>query len=339
MKVLWPLLVPAFLLAACGGAAQTPASAPAKPAAPASTPGSTAASGLVQVKISNVGVSGGVQPLWVAIDGGIFRQNGLDVSAGTVAALVSGQIQVAWTDGTSAVNAKAGGADLTVVATIHPAYSYLLEAAPDIKTPADLKGKKLAVGSLTGTDAVATKLALPRLGIDWQKDVTLVATGDNASRTAALIGGSVQGTLQEPPGSLVLEEKGFHPIADLGPMKLPSVNASLIVSNGYLQQRRDVVQKFTDSIVQGIVRIMKDKPFTVSVLKKYFKSEDDRVMGIVYDYYLPTTPTLPYPRPELFSAAVEELSKENPRMKDVDLNKIVDASFIQSAADRKLDET
>jgi NitT/TauT family transport system substrate-binding protein len=286
-----------------------------------------------------------VLPLYSTIEAGLFQKNGLDVesnslttsSAATVAALVSGQLQVAWTDGTSAVNAKAGGADLTVIATIHPAYSYLLEATPAIKTAADLKGKKLAVSSLTGTDAVATKLALAKLGVDWQKDVTLVATGDNASRTAALVGGSVDGTLQEPPGSLLLEQKGFHPVADLGPMNLPSVNASLIVSSAYLAQHRDTLQKFADSIVQGIAREKKDKTFAVNVLKKYFKSDDDKTMGIVYDYYLPNTPSLPAPKVELFSAAINELSKENPKVKDVDVSKVIDDSLIKSAGDRKLD--
>jgi NitT/TauT family transport system substrate-binding protein len=368
-------LAAATFLAGCGGASapvstpaspNAPAPASAKPAAsiaaaasakPASSApasakpaasGSAAAAGqLTPVKISNIGVSGGVQPLWIAVEGGIFKQNGLDVgsdtlttsSAATVAALLSNQIQVGWTDGMSAVNARAGGGDVTVVATIHPAYSYLLETSADIKKPQDLKGKKLAVSSLTGTDAVATKLALANMGIDWRKDVTLVATGDNASRTAAVIGGSVQGTLQEPPGSLQLEEKGFHPLADLGPMNLPSVNASLNVSTAYLTQNRATVQKFVDSIVESIVRLKKDKPYAVSVLRKYYKNAfDEKVMGTVYDYYLPNTPTLPYPKTELFTAAIQELSKENPKIKDVDLNKVVDASFVKSAADRKLDQ-
>ncbi len=320
MKRFLPVFL--VLLASCGGAA-APAPSPAapKPSAAGAKPAASATEQLIPMKFSNVGVSGGVQPLWIALDGGYFRKNGLDVAAdslttsssATVAALVSGQIQVAWTDGTSAVNANAGGADL--------------------------KGQKIAVSSLTGTDAVATKLALTKLGIDWQKDVALVATGDNASRTAALLGGSVQATLQEPPGTLVLEDKGFHPVADLTPMNLPSVNASLIVSGSYLAQNRPAVQKFVDSIVEANARLRKDKPYAVSLLKKYFKSDDDRVMGIVYDHYLPNTPVLPFPKAELFTAAVEELSRENPKLKQIDLKQVVDASFVQSAADRKLDQT
>ncbi|HLG70295.1 MAG TPA: ABC transporter substrate-binding protein [Chloroflexota bacterium] len=293
-----------------------------------------------------IGVSGGVLPLWMADDGGIFAKNGLDVkpvtsstsSAANISALMANQMQIVWTDGTSAVNARANGGELTVVATMHPAYGYLIMAAPDIKTPQDLKGKKMAVSSLTGTDAVASILALSKLGLDWQKDVTLVATGDNASRTAALIGGAVQATLQEPPGSLELEAKGFHSIADLTPMNLPSVNASIIFQTGYLNSHHDEVQKVVDSLVEANARIKKDRAYSIDLLKKYFKSNDDKTMGAVYDFYIPLTPTLPFPKTELFGPAIDQLAKQNPKVKDVDLNKVIDASFVQSAADRHLDQ-
>ncbi len=296
--------------------------------------------------VSYIGISGGVMPLWVAADGGYFQKNGLSVtqttsssnSAANIAALVAGQTQVVWTDGTGAVSARAGGAEISVVGTMHPAYGYLIEAAPDIKTPADLKGKKIAVSSLTGTDAVASILALNKLGLDWQKDVTLVPTGDNASRTAALIGGAVQATLQEPPGSIELEAKGFHSVADLTAMNLPSVNASLLVLNSYAAAHRDEVQKFVDSLVQANARIKADKAFTVATARKYFKTEDTHAMEVVYDFYAPLTPVLPYPRAELFGPAIEQLGKQNPKVKDVDLNTVVDPSFVKSAADRGLDK-
>ncbi len=353
-----PASTPAPSASAASVQAAAPASAAAKSAGSASaaakpeggasaSAAKPAASGqLTRVTISNIGVSGGIQPLWIALDGGYFRNNGLDVtslssttsSSATVSALMAGQLNVAWTDGTNAVNANASGADLVVLATIHPAYSYLLEVPADIKTPDQLKGKKLAVSNLTGTDSIASRLALTRLGVDWQKDVTFVATGDNASRTAALLSGAVQGTLQEPPGSLKLEAQGFHALADLTPMNLPSANASLILDRGYVNANRATVQKFMDSLVQAIARNRNDRAFSLSILKKYFPDETDSVLNTIYDYYRPDTPSLPFPKVELFKPGVDELSKANPKVAEVDLSKMIDTSFIQSAADRKLDQ-
>jgi NitT/TauT family transport system substrate-binding protein len=362
------LALAAVMLASCGGraapagsaapaspstaaasAAAKPASAgvSAKPAASGSAAAPPVASGqATQMTVAYVGVSGGDLPLWTADDGGIFKKNGLDVnvtistssSAAMIAGLVANQLQVVWTDGTNAVSADANGADIVIVAMIHPEYGYLLMAPADIKAPADLKGKKIAVSNLTGTDAVATKEALPKLGLSLN-DVTLVPVASNANRASALESGAAQATMLDPPGTLQLEAKGFHAIADTTTMNLPSTNASLNVSRAYIAAHRDAVQKFVDSIVEGIAREKKDRAGGIATLKKYEKSNDDQAMQTTYDFYDKITPSLPFPKLENLQNAVSFLSSENPKMKDVDLTTVIDTSFVQSAADRKLDQS
>ncbi|HEY8692387.1 MAG TPA: ABC transporter substrate-binding protein [Chloroflexota bacterium] len=377
MKSPTPLALASLLiLAACGGTAAPASSpAPANSAAPvaasvkpsaavsaaASAKPSAAVSGGASAKpaastsaagqptpmtVAYVGISGGDLPLWTANDTGIFKKNGLDVkvvistssSSGMISDLIAGQLQVVWTDGTNAVSADANGADLVIIAMIHPQYGYLLMAPASIKTPADLKGKKIAVSNLTGTDAVATKEALPKLGLDPQKDVTFVPVASNSNRTAALLSGAAQATMLDPPGTLQLESQGFHSIADTTTMNLPSTNASLNVQRSYTASHRDAVQKFIDSIVEGIALDKKDKAMGVAIMKKYEKSDDDKAMQITYDFYNPITPSLPYPKQDNLANAVDQLSGENPKLKTVDLSKIIDPSFVQSAADRKLDQ-
>jgi NitT/TauT family transport system substrate-binding protein len=321
-------------------AGSTAASAGAKPAA------SPAASGvLTPLTVAYSGISGGDLPMWIADDTGIFKKNGLDAkvtissnsSSGMIAALIGNQLEVVWTDATNAVAANANGADLVVIAMIHPAYGYLLMAPPDIKSPADLKGKKIAVSNTTGTDAVATKLALPKMGLS-QSDVTFVAVGSNANRASALQSGAAQGTMLDPPGTLQLQAQGFHSIADTTTMNLPSTNASLNVTRSYLTSHRATVQAFIDSIVEGIVVEKKDRAQALSILKKYEKSDDDQAMQTTYEFYLPITPTLPFPKQDILANAVEQLSGENPKLKTIDVSKVIDASLVQSAADRKLDQ-
>ena len=91
------------------------------------------------------------------------------------------------------------------------------------------------------------------------------------------------------------------------------------------------------AVVEAAVRIKKDKPYSVTVLKKYFKSEDDNAMGIAYDYYVgKVMPLLPFPKAEQLQDARETLLSKNPKVKDVDLNKMIDDSFVKSAGDRGL---
>jgi NitT/TauT family transport system substrate-binding protein len=296
------------------------------------------------MKLAYIGVNGAIVPVFVGQQAGLFAKNGVDLSpvlvsngSATVASLVSGDTQVAWTDATGAANAAAGGADLLVIGTMLPSYDYLLEATSEIKSVADLKGKKIGVGSLTGGDAVATKLALTKLGMDWHKDVSLVAVGSATTRQAAMIGGAVQAGLELPPESLILETHGFHPVLDMKTLNLPSVNASLVVTGSYARTHHDDVQKFIDGMVQSIAREKVDRATTIQVLKTMYKSTSDADLGKTYDFYAPEAPSLPFPKPELFSAEVQELAVDSPKLLKVDLNKLVDPSFVQSAADRKLD--
>lgn len=334
--------------AASAAASAKPAASP-KPAASSSAAAAAkpAASGsATSMTIAYVGVSGGDLPLWTADDEGIFKKNGIDAkvtistssSSGMISDLIAGQLQVVWTDGTNAVAANASGADLQIIAMIHPAYGYLMMAPASIKTPADLKGKKIAVSNLTGTDAVATKEALPKLGLT-QQDVTFVAVSSNANRTAALLSGAAQATMLDPPGTLQLEAQGFHAIADTTTMNLPSTNASLNVTRSYAASHHDTIQKFIDSIVEGIALDKKDRAKGIAILKKYEKNDDDKAMQTTYDFYNPITPSLPFPKQELLSNAVDQLSGENPKLKSVDLARVIDASYVQSAADRKLDQS
>ena len=80
-----------------------------------------------------------------------------------------------------------------------------------------------------------------------------------------------------------------------------------------------------------------DKPFTVGVLKKYFQSDDEAAMSGAYDFFTrEVTPSVPMARPEQFADAIAILGDKNEKIKGVDVSRIVDPSFVQSAVDRGL---
>jgi hypothetical protein len=85
------------------------------------------------------------------------------------------------------------------------------------------------------------------------------------------------------------------------------------------------------------VFLKQDKPGTVAILKKYYRSDDDAAMSAAFDFHAgEVVATLPFPRPEQFADAIAQLSVSNPRIRDVDLGRLLDPSFVQDAADRGL---
>jgi NitT/TauT family transport system substrate-binding protein len=256
-----------------------------------------------------------------------------------MAALLSGEIQISQQGGSEALASTAGGASLVVLATLAPVYPYKFEVQGSIQSPADLKGKKVGVSSVGGSADVATRVALPKIGIDPEKDVTIVAVESHANRTAALYSGAIAGAVDDPPDSVGLEAKGLHPLVDLASLKLPAANTVVVVQRSWLNGHRGAAQKYVDSIVEAIARMKKDRAFTISVLKKYFNSNDDKAMEIAYDFFTSeVTPSQPYPRVEQWADTQRYLGQKNSRIGTVNINTMIDPSFVKSAVDRGLDK-
>ncbi len=325
-----------LLTISCGGAPTAPAtSAPA-----AQTPPPT------KIVVTYGSVAADVLPTYVAFEGGLFAKNGLDVdlqlissSTAAVAALVSGKADFSQAGGSEAISANVGGADLVVVTITSPTYSYLLMAAPEIKAAGDLKGKKIGISTAGSSSDVAVRVSLRKIGIDPDKEVSIVPIGGIPERTAALKGGSVQATVANPPETTALEQAGFHSVLDLAGLKLPASLQTTIVRRDTVKAKPELVQKYVDSLVSSIAYIKKNKAVVVGVLKKYFKSADDAAMSAAYDFYTSEVyPAQPFPRPELFAESITVLAARNDKVRGFDASKIVDVSFVQKALDRGLDK-
>ncbi|MFI5267937.1 MAG: hypothetical protein ACHQ7M_11230, partial [Chloroflexota bacterium] len=101
----------------------------------------------------------------------------------------------------------------------------------------------------------------------------------------------------------------------------------------------DVMQKFIDSVMQAKVKEKADKAFTEDVFKKYLKITDPKALQLNYDYYVgEVIPDQPYPAPEGFKDALAGLAAQNPKAAGFDINKVIDPSFVKSAADRGVDK-
>ncbi len=333
----------ASLVVACGGS--TPVAAPSAAASAAATVTATKPP-VTKLAVSFSNVISDELPLWIAKEGGYFERNALDVelsniaSAQGVAALLSGQVKFAQMGGSETLSAAAQGADVKVIGMIAGVYPFVLEVNASIKTVADLKGKKVGVSSIGSSSDIATRVALKNMGLDPDKDVAITPVGSVQQRTAAMLTGAIDAGVAQPPDTITLEEKGYHVLYDLAAQKLPSANTAVVVQGSYLVQNRDVVQRYVDSLAQAIVRERNDKPFSLTVLQKYLKVDDQKALNAAYDFYsksvLPPTPEV---RPDHFADSVTTLGATNEKVKAFDLSKLLDNSFVQDAVKRGLDKT
>ncbi len=320
-----------LLVASCGGQVAAP------------SPSTSARVVPFAARIAIPTTSGDFLWTYVAKDAGIFADNGIDAdvqyiaSTQAITALLAGQVEFSLGAGSDVLSAAAGGAELVVVAVPSPTYPFIFEAAPGIGSPADLKGKKVGVSSIGSSSDIGTRVALRRLGLDPDKDVSIVAVGSAEQRTAAALAGAIQGAVSLVPDNLVLEDHGWKPLFNLADLKLPAVQNAVTVSRSFLAAHRDVVQRFVDAMVLAISREQKDRAFSLEMIRKWSKIEDPRLVAATYELYSKVHPALPYPRAEFFADSKALLGAKNAAVRDFDLAKILDDSFVKSAADRGLD--
>jgi len=327
-----------LLVTACGG----PVATSAAPSV-ASTASGTPVPARVKIVVSYSNVLADYFPAYVAKEAGIFDKNFLDVDLQLIAsttglpALLAGQTQIAHIGGSEALTTNAAGGDVVVVANTGPVWPYQLYAAADIKTPADLKGKKVAIAGVAGTFDIGIRTMLPRLGLVPDTDVTVFSTGSTANATAALLSGGVSATLSSPPDTLKLEAAGFHSLAKMADLNLPTAATTIVVTGSYLAANRPVVQRYVDSIVQAIAKARADKAGTIAALKKYLKSDDDKAMQAAYDWYVGTVlKDPPTPTTGQLAGIQDVVSKFNDKVKTVDLAKLVDDTLVKSSLARGL---
>src|SRR6266702_8238556 len=205
----FPLLVFSLLVAACSPSASPPqpSAAPAATSAPAAAPTASVPSPIATRPVANpterthLSFGGAVTPPsmvhlppYIAKDMGFFDEVGLDVDIvsfeGGVGALrggISGGLDVVATSSDPLFAAIQQGAPVKAIGTYAPKLSVVMMATPDIKMPADLKGKKLGIQGVGGFADVMSRLVLAGASIS-PNDVQFIDVA-TANRVTAMAGG------------------------------------------------------------------------------------------------------------------------------------------------------
>jgi len=205
-----------------------------------------------KLTIGYAAVSPRTTPLYLAQEQGIFSKYGLDpkivlvrAAATLVATLVSGEMDVGYTGGTSVLGAAGQGSYLKILSSISNTLTHTLVAHPSIKRAEELRGKRFGIQNPGGTTWINTVLALEHVGLEPKRDnINLMAIGDSVLVGQALEAGRVDAAVLD--GALVrrLRSRGFVTIAELQPAKIPMLNQAIVVSPEFLQNVRTSPKSF-----------------------------------------------------------------------------------------------
>ena len=277
---------------------------------------------------------------WLAREAGLYKQYGLDVDVvffrgSTIAinALATKDAHFGAFGASSAVLAKLGGMDTVLIATAAPGLLFYLVAKKEIRTAADMKGKRIAA-SRPGTDSdLAARVAAQKLGLG-EKDVNIIAMGTDSERLAAMNQGVVDATVVTVGGYVAAQKLGFHSILDLSQANIPYEAASMITTRSLIRENPEMVTKFTKGFVAGIQYAQTHREVTLKVLSKYMRTTDADILNASYDQYVGRViPRVPYVSEKGLQAVIDFIRQRNPQTPNVKAAEFMDNRFIKELDD------
>lgn len=216
------------------------------------------------VKIGYSAIDIPLLPEKLAVDEGLFKKHGVDVDfisfdgdTKAAQALQAGAVDMLSAGGPISLSSGRVGDPNVMVATLLSRPTDMLVGTKDIKTGADLKGKKIAVSQLGGDSQASVMLALKELGVNAD-DVTIVQVGGQSDRIAALASGSVAAAPIDEANEADMKKQGFNTLVKLSDSPLRTPRHGLMVPQKFLDDNPATVKALVASILQGAVLMNKD---------------------------------------------------------------------------------
>ena len=257
-----------------------------------------AGEGLSQTRLrasyGSLAVSQVVLPLGVRA--GIFQRNGLNlepiyIGGRSVSALISGDVQFGFMGGPPAILARVSGADVVMLAGLN-GLDQILVALPTIKRGADLVGKRVGISRFGTTADYGARIGLKKLGLQPQKDVTLIQIGDTPARIGGMLSGAIEAATLSSSEKELVAKNGFHVLADPSDVEFPG-NA-IVTTRAFMKTNRDDVKRFVRALVE-VIQFVKTQPErSKKLLQEIYRQNDAGLIGKRYDAMVEMFPDYPY---------------------------------------------
>jgi ABC-type nitrate/sulfonate/bicarbonate transport system substrate-binding protein len=240
----------------------------------ASLPFCTGAQAQEKVRIAYASNSLAFLVPFVAQDRGFYKKQGLDVEMIQVrpgvamAALLSGDIGYVELIG-STIRSAAKGAPVRAISTSIRAPFFSLISKANFKSVKDLKGHTIGVTSLGGTNYIATRMVLEHFGMDAEKDVKIIAIGDEKLMHEAFKIGRIDAVMVAPPFSVILQREGFPNLANSAKLlTIPFSGIGTTLQN--IKSNRSQIKKVLKAEIEAMRYLRRDAEGTTQVILKRF---------------------------------------------------------------------
>ncbi len=226
-------------------------------------------------------------------DKGYFKQEGLDVetivirSAPSVLALAAKEIDFLMTGG-GGLSGVLRGLPLRVVFAPLRRPTYALYAKAEIRTIAELEGKRIGISSYGSGPDLLLRDVLKRRLADGGKKVTILAVGSGTERYIALKTNVVDAAVLSSPVTLTAKQDGYRELFSFFTDKeYADIPVATFSREDMLQSNTSLVERFVRAQVKGLLYMRANRDGAASALARALKSKESET-GPAFDEIRPT---------------------------------------------------
>lgn len=216
---------------------------------------------------------------WIALEAGHFRKHGLDVevihasSITALQALLAGEVAVAQSVTDATVSANLNGADTLFMGAIldKPLYSFIVNSK--IKTPQDLKGKRVGVTRFGATPDALARAMLKMWNLDPATDVQMIQLNEMGLLVQGLVNGVIDAAPISIPSNLRAKNLGFVELFDMTKIGKTYITGTVVTRKRFIDQQRDTAKRFMRGFLEGMKTYLEDEDFSVKIIQKWTRAK------------------------------------------------------------------
>ena len=226
-----------------------------------------------KISVAEVTHSAFYAPLYVAIEDGYFKEEGIEIDLiltpgadKVAAAVLSNDVQIGFAGTESAIYVYEGKEEdyLVTFAGLTKRDGQFIIGKNENFDWKDLEGKEVLVGRKGGMPALNFLNALKNAGIDPNK-VNLNYSIDFASLSGAYIGGTGDYVNLFEPNATLLEKEGYgNVVASIGELSGEMPYTAFYARKSYINENKDLLEKFNNALNKGLKFVKENDAKTIA---------------------------------------------------------------------------
>jgi NitT/TauT family transport system substrate-binding protein len=262
-------------------------------------------------------------PVWVAKDAGLFEKNGLNVEPVQIRggslitlAIITGDLPFSGAGAESVVAARAAGGDIILLACPVDADPVYLITRPEIKSPQELKGLASAVTRYGSTTHFYLRAALKHVGLNPDKDMTILQLGAGPEMVVALERGAIAAAALTTRYAIPFLERGWPVLVDLSGTDLVYPSSCVTSSRAFIRAEPQTTHNFLRAYVAGIRLIKKDLKSAEKSFSKWMREKDTTIARKTVEAYARVLKPAPVVPDKGIKNVVQDLIRARPEFKE-----------------------